>query len=164
MDEPRPTRRLRFRINRWLAVAILAVAGAILPGSGCVIPTTLGQQQKRQRLASLTYPAEAEYGPDLDIVVRRQGETVNLINRTPRSYRDVRVWLNQQYVRGLTNIDIGPGNDYSLNRWTNEHREGFPVGTLLAPDAAVPIVLAELVDPATGLRHRLLAWPNDAEP
>ena len=129
-----------------------------------MIPTTLGQQQNRERLAELDYPAEAEYGPDLDIVVRRERDRVNLINRTPRSYRDVRIWLNQQYVRDVMRIDIGPDNEYLLGRWTNEHREGFPVGTLLAPDAADPIVLAELMDPATGLRHRLLAWPDDTEP
>ncbi|MEM7624419.1 MAG: hypothetical protein AAF333_02200 [Planctomycetota bacterium] len=162
MDESRPTRRPRFRIDRWLAPTLITIA--VLAGSGCVIPITLGQQQERERLSRLVYPAEAEYGPDLDIVVRRQGELVNFINRTARPYRDVRIWLNQQYVRELAEIDIGPNNDFLLSRWTNEYREGFPVATVLVPDAAAPIVSAELMDPATGLRHRLLAWPDDAEP
>lgn len=130
---------------------------------GCVAPLPVSQQEERQRLARLDYPADAEHGPDLDIVVRRDGRHATLINRTPRTYRDVRIWLNQQYVRELAFIDIGPANKLDLTRWINEHREPFPVGTLLAPDKAFPVVLAELIDPATGLRHRLLVWPNETE-
>lgn len=137
----------------------------LLPGAGgCVAPITVGQDEERRRLAQIDYPAEAEYGPDLDIVVRRDGDRLNLINRTPRVYRDVRLWLNQQYVRDVPRIEIGPGNRYTLTRWVNEHREPFPVGTLLAPDKAFPVVLAELIDLDTGLRHRLLVWPDDTEP
>lgn len=127
---------------------------------GCTAPLTMSQIEDRKRLAQLDYPAEAQRGPDLDIVVRREGDRLTLINRTPRSYRDVQLWLNQQYVREITSIKIGPGNRYDLKRWVNQHRETFPVGTLLAPDAAFPVVLAELVDLDTGLRHRLLVWPD----
>ncbi len=140
-----------------------AVLGLAAFAAGCAGPETLGQQEQRQRLAALDYPAEAEYGPDLDIVVHREDRQLSFINRTARPYVDARIWLNQQFVRELPRIDIGPGNDFALRRWINEHAEGFPVGTLLAPDLAEPVVLAELHDPRSGLRHRLLVWPDETE-
>ncbi|MEM6458046.1 MAG: hypothetical protein AAF710_01490 [Planctomycetota bacterium] len=132
----------------------------LLP-AGCAPPITLGQEQQRARLAALDYPADAPYGPDLDVVVRRDDRTLQLINRTPRRYADLRLWLNQQYVRDVPAIEVGPGNRYDLRRWINQHREPFPVAVLLAPDRAFPVVLAELHDPELNVRHRLLVWPDD---
>lgn len=129
--------------------------------AGCTPPLTMSQEEERERLATLDYPADATYGPDLDIVVRREGPNLTFVNRTAQPYRDVRVWLNQEYVRDLPAIEIGPSNRFDLNRWINEHREPFPVGTFLAPDAAFPVVLAEMLDMDTGLRHRLLVWPDE---
>jgi len=146
---------------------LVGLVGLVLwvgPLAGCAAPPMLGAEAERARLATLSYPAEAEYGPDLDIVVRREGKQLVLINRTARTYRDVRVWLNQQYVREVTQINIGPNHPVNLTRWGNLYREAFPVGTLLTPDAAFPVVLAELVDLGTGLRHRLLVWPDDTTP
>ncbi len=129
--------------------------------AGCALPLTVNQQRERERYATLEYPASAEYGPDLDIVAQREGKRLILINRTARPYVDHRLWLNQQFVRDLPRIMIGPENVYDLRRWTNRYREPFPVGSLLAPDDAEPVVLAELINLETGLRHRLLVWPDD---
>ena len=134
---------------------------ALLLPSGCTLPVTVSQQRERERYAQLDYLVDAEYGPNLDIVVRRSGDRLTLINRTARDYVDHRLWLNQQFVRDLPRVGIGPDNVYDLRRWVNEHREPFPVGSLLAPDDAEAVVLAELVDPETGLRHRLLVWPDE---
>lgn len=152
---------LQSRTRSRLAVGICALFVGLV---GCAAPLTMSQEEERQRLAQLDYPEDAEYGPDLDIVVRREGDRLTFINRTARPVRDVRVWLNQQYVRDLPAIEIGPDNRFALDRWVNEHREPFPVGSLLAPDAAFPVVLAELIDMDTGLRHRLLVWPDDTNP
>ena len=135
----------------------------VLPGTftACRAPVTLGQQEERQRYAQREYPADAEYGPDLDIVVRREGDRLTLINRTARAYRDQTLWLNQQFVRDLPIVEIGPGNRFDLTRWINQHRQPFPVGSLLSPDKAKPVVLAELYDPATKLRSKLLVWPEE---
>jgi len=140
---------------------MVALAFGVLTLGGCAVPLTMSQIEERKRLAQLDYPAQAEHGPDLDIVVRRDGDHLTLINRTARPHRDVRIWLNQQYVREVPMIAIGPDNRLGLNRFINQYREPFPVGTLLAPDAAFPVVLAELVNLDTGLRHRLLVWPDD---
>ena len=131
--------------------------------AGCTPPVSIGRQQERTRYAQLDYPADLAYGPDLDIVVRREGDRLTLINRTPERFTDVRLWLNQQFVRDLVRIEIGPDNRFDLRRWINQYEEPFPVGTLLAPDLAEPVVLAELIRPREKLRHRLLVWPDEVE-
>lgn len=150
-----PVRRLPGVMSVMLLLATLL--------TGCAAPLPVSERESRQRLSQLNYPADAEWGPDRDIVVRREGDRLTLINRTPQTYRDVRLWLNQQYVRELALIQIGPDNRFDLTRWINEHQEPFPVGSLLAPDKAFPVVLAEMIDPDTGLRHRLLVWPDETE-
>lgn len=147
---------------RNLLIGLLALIATL--AGGCQAPLTVGQKEERQRLAAFDYPAEAEYGPDLDLACERQQGTLRIANRTTRGYRDAQIWLNQQYVRVVGSIDIGPDNVYNLTRWVNHYEEPFPVGTLLAPDKAFPVVLAELYDPGTGLRHRLLVWPDDVTP
>ena len=139
---------------------VVVVALAVV---ACSPPLTINQQRERERYAQLNYPAQSEYGPDLDIVVRRRGDRLVLINRTARPYVDHRLWLNQQFVRDLPRIRIGPDNTFDLTRWVNRYREPFPVGTLLAPDDAEPVVLAELVGPETGVRHRLVVWPDETQ-
>ncbi|MEM1108806.1 MAG: hypothetical protein AAGH99_08965 [Planctomycetota bacterium] len=139
-----------------LAVTVISLTWL----AGCAAPVATSRLAERERLAQLDYPADAERGPDLDIVVRREGTGLTLINRTARPYRDVRVWINQQYARDLAAIPIGPGGRLDLTRWVNEHEEPFPVGSFLAPEKAFPVILAELIDLDTGLRHRLLVWPD----
>lgn len=102
------------------------------------------------------YPAQAALGADLDIVVTQAAGVVHVVNRTPRSYRNVQLWLNDQYVARVT-IDIGPDNRIALTRFINEHAEHFPIAGILTPDKGFPILSCILFDPATGKRHRLLA-------
>ena len=132
--------------------------------TACTPPLSTSQQQRRERLSQLPYPADAAYGPDLDIAAVRDGSTLTLANRTARPYREVQLWLNRQYVRELPVIRIGPDNRLDLTRFINEHEEPFPVGAFLTPDDAFPVVLAELYDPDTELKHRLLVWPDDTTP
>jgi hypothetical protein len=102
------------------------------------------------------YPAQAELGADLDIVVSQAAGVVHLVNRTPKSYRNVQLWLNDQYGAKVT-VEIGPGNRFALTRFINEHAEHFPIAGILTPDKGFPILSCILFDPATGKRHRLLA-------
>jgi hypothetical protein len=128
----------------------------------------LGSRAPAERAATqrqMIYPSEAEYGRDLDVVVRRSGAMVQTTNREPRSFEGTQMWLNQQYVRPVESIRIaGPGlggaNQHPAGEFVNEHGEPFPVGGFLAPDQTRPLLLAELYDPSTGKRHRLLARPD----
>lgn len=141
-----------------LALLLLTLAPA------CTPPLATTTREQRAALSQLPYPADASHGPDLDIVIKRDGKAIQLINRTARPYANSQLWLNQQYVRNVSAIRIGPDNRLALNRFINRHREPFPTGTFLAPDDAKPVLLAELYDPQTQLKHRLLVWPDDTEP
>jgi len=107
-------------------------------------------------LTKLDYPDEAPRGEDYDIVVERKKGSIRLINRTASVYDKQVLWLNQQYVGKVENIQIGSDNVLSLRRFFNRWGEHFPVGGFFTPDKANPVVLAELVDPSTGARHRLV--------
>jgi len=141
-----------------LATALLLTA---LPA--CVAPEFTADRDERRALASLAYPADAERGPDLDIAVERRGETLALLNRTARVYRDQQLWLNRQYVNIVPVIAIGAGNTISLPAWINRYTEPFPVGALLTPDSARAVVLAELYDPQTNLITPLTVWPDNTQ-
>jgi hypothetical protein len=115
-------------------------------------------QEQIEALRKLAYPADAEVGEDLDMVVSRRGGRITLINRTPQSYENVLLWLNRQYVHSAGRIAIGPDNTLALRTFVNHYGETFPVGGLLSPDKGFPVVSAELYDPLTNTRHRLTVW------
>lgn len=145
-----------------MRIAPLALALALLMLlTGCSIKTdpSLGDREV-ERLSAMQYPAEGEWGDNLDIVVVHKGDTVQLVNRTPRPYRGMTLWLNQQYVRPLDTIAIGPDNVIDLTTAVNEHGQSYPVGSFLKPDKRMLLVQAELVDPQTNLRHRLIVQPK----
>ncbi|MEX2544535.1 MAG: hypothetical protein WD316_05350 [Phycisphaeraceae bacterium] len=139
-----------------LTLALLTSLAAA--GPGCVRTTVLGEHATNA-LAQRVYPDEADYGDDFDIIVERDGHTLTLINRTPRTIHGVELWLNRQYVRGVTSIAIGGDNHFDLRTFINRFGEAFPVAILLAPDRARPVVAAELYDSTAGTRHRLLVQP-----
>jgi len=107
--------------------------------------------------AWVAYPKDAELGEDYDIVAIHARKELNLVNRCPRTFENVQVWLNQQYFVELARIRIGEDNRIPLSRFVNEHGESFPVAGLLTPDKGFPVLSCVLFDPATGKRHRLLA-------
>jgi len=113
------------------------------------------------RLKRLPYPEDAEYGPDLDIVVTKSRSQAIVSNRTPRSYHRVELWLNRQYVQEIDTIDIGGGNRFALASFINHYGEPFPTPAFLRPDTGAPVILAELYDPATQLRNRLVVQTID---
>ncbi|MCC7145119.1 MAG: hypothetical protein IT443_01590 [Phycisphaeraceae bacterium] len=141
--------------KNWLLASLILLA-ALTPS--CANPRPKADEKVAAKLASLTYPKDAPLGDDLDIVVERGKSHIRLINRTPRSYQNATLWLNQQYVGEAVRIDIGStkNNRLSLKKFTNQHGECFPIAGFLAPEKAQQLVLAELIDPQTGQRHRLL--------
>ena len=107
-------------------------------------------------LASLAYPSDAERGGDFDIVIVHRGGAVEVNNLTARTYREMLLWLNEMYVSKVDQIQIGTKNRFELDWFVNRHGESYPKGGLLEPDKSFPVVSAELFDPATGRRHRLV--------
>lgn len=146
------------RCPGWL-LALLAVAVLMLP-LGCEQPPPVVDGPTAEVLSALRYPGQSEYGPDLDIVVVREGSSITLTNRTARSYAGMQLWLNQQYVREVDQIEIGTNPDMALESLLNRHSESFPIGTFLQPDLARPVISAELYDPASNVRYRLTVQPD----
>lgn len=148
----------------------LVVAGLVLLG-GCAELAEVRlkpwsgasrlDQPTIETLADLPHPADAPLGPEVDVVVVARNASVELINRTAEPFRDVRVWLNEQYVSPRTSVEPGEKRRLDLRRFVNALEEPFPIGTLLEPDAGRPVLLAELHDAALGVRYRLPVQHND---
>lgn len=144
-------------LQHCLAVLLLGVS---LACTGCNA-AGLGQQDQltTDKLASLIYPSQSNRGGDLDILVVRTAGSIKLVNRTPRVYHNVELWLNQQYVNIIPKLEISQssgGKHMSLPTFINKHGQAYAVGGLLTPELNQPLLIAEIFDPATGLRHHLL--------
>ncbi len=139
----------------------IALAGSIgLCGfGGCTASPKIDATEVRQR-AAMRYPEEAEAGEPLDIVAVRDGDRLRLINRTPRTYGAVELWLNHEYVGIVDHIRIGTDNTAHLPDFINRHGESFPTGSFLRPERSRPLVTAEIYDPTTDTRRALIVQPE----
>ena len=141
----------------------MLVVASLFTLTGCKKEQPVLDDPTATALSALRYPGKSEYGPDLDIVVVREGSAIRLTNRTARSYQGMQLWLNQQYVQQANLIAIGSNPDILLATLINRHREPFPIGTFLQPDLARPVISVELYDPVGNVRYRLTVQPdNDA--
>ncbi|MFA9477811.1 hypothetical protein ACERK3_05825 [Phycisphaerales bacterium AB-hyl4] len=138
-----------------LSAALLAV-GLLLAGCST---STFVDDERAQNLATLAYPDQAEHADDLDILVQRRGGRIQIINRSPEVLEDMQLWVNRQYVREISRIDIGVDNSFSLRHFINRYQEAFPTAGLLSPDRTEPVTSAELYDPETSQRYRLTVMP-----
>lgn len=132
---------------RLVFLVFIAMLG---PSVGCSLLGYIDQADPResQALAKLPFPADVPRGSDVSIELSRSGIYVSLVNFSPCSYSDVYIWLNQQYVTHVSQIDIGANEPLTLKRFINRHGESFPVGAFLVPQKARPIISADLYDPA----------------
>ena len=139
------------------SVIVVVCAGLLIPVVGCRSRGPQPQPEYVAQLSQLRYPEAADHGPDLDIVVVRQGDAIELVNLTPQRYHDLQLWLNRQYVGLVDVIEVGrsSANRLPLARFVNRHREIYRTGTFLSPGKGIRTALAELYDPATKLRHRV---------
>ncbi|MFN3165985.1 MAG: hypothetical protein ACE37H_02860 [Phycisphaeraceae bacterium] len=151
------------------ACVLLSLIG-LLACVGCsTLRDTTAPPQTVDRLSRLDYPADAPHQAHgdkdhLDIYLVRSGNDLRLVNRTANSVSGMQLWLNGQYVADSGTILIGTDNVRKLTDFVNRFKEPYPVGTFLNPDQTQPLVLAELYDPATQRRHRLLVRPgNEAD-
>ncbi|MBI1337553.1 MAG: hypothetical protein GC164_11390 [Phycisphaera sp.] len=137
-----PTRHARIS----LALLLLCFTAGCQYGNGFTWFNPAGpDEQTRKELAAMVYPSDAPVGQSLDIITQRDGSSITLDNRTPRSYENAQLWLNEQYVSLVGKITIGRDNRFTLTKFINMHGESFPVAGFLAPDRAFPVVSAVLV-------------------
>jgi hypothetical protein len=138
-----------------IGIFTIIILLAALGGCG----STAAEKRTTAELAKLPYPKSAAIGDDLEVIVEQSRTTVKLTNITPHSFHNVQVWLNQQYVTPVKSIPLGVGGkstELDLERFIDSHGRSYPVGGILSPDKGFPVVLAEIFDPATGRRHRLV--------
>ena len=137
-------------LRRSVAFLALFLSPCIISCAQTPPPEHLGE------LSRLSYPKDTQLGDDLNVVVVRKGEQIELANLTARAFDDVQLWLNQSYVGRVDRLDVGTDNRFTLRHFVNRHGEIYPVGAFLRPDKSLAVVLAELYDPATRRRHRLV--------
>lgn len=141
----------------WRGRCMAILTGATLAASflaGCQRQMPV-ETDRAQQLSTIRYPDQAATGEELDIVARREDNTVRIINRTPRTLHSMQLWLNRQYVLPVEHIEIGDNNVFPLAAFINRYQEAYPVGRLLAPEENQILVLAELYHPQTDTRHPL---------
>ncbi|MCC5828217.1 MAG: hypothetical protein JJU36_02105 [Phycisphaeraceae bacterium] len=137
------------------ALFMLLMLPCVVACSGFQLTDPVADPQSVAVARTLVYPDRSDRGPDLDIAVQQRGRELRIINRTPRQYSGLQIWLNRQYVAVLDRIDIGANPAVGMNRFVNVHGEPFPTPGLLTPERGQRLVLAEVFDPDTGLRHAL---------
>lgn len=141
-------------------VALFAILAAITLIGGCqdvkeaVVSVAPGGEATGEKLPPRVYPADMTRGQPFDIEIIRDGrKRIRLDNRTAQTYHNVQLWLNGQYGCTLDEIPIGAGRDFHLVDFVNQHGEQFPVGSVLEPEKARTVVLADLI--LDGQMHKL---------
>lgn len=134
---------------------LLATLAEVVAVAGCRNPHPMADAKLAAELSPLVYPGEAPLGPDLDILVIRNGKHLTLANREPRSMDNVQIWPNQQWVANVSRLSIGSNNRLNLTHFVNHYGEQYPTAGFLQPERSLRLVLAELYDPESNQRHRL---------
>lgn len=104
---------------------------------------------------NLVYPDQSARGEPLDISLVQRGNRLQIINRTAQNFEGMQLWLNREFVGLPGTIAVGSNDPVPMNRFINRLGEPFPTPGLLTPEKGRRLVLAELFDPQTGLRHAL---------
>lgn len=66
-------------------------------------------------LACPPFPEHLHEANAVDIQVFREGTSIELVNATPRRYRDFKLWVNQRYMKRVD--QLAPGETLRLSLW-----------------------------------------------
>ena len=95
-------------------------------------------------LASPRYPQELHRAESIDMQVFRRGTTLEIVNSTPRTYRDFDLWINQRYVR---HVEIWPAGELlKLSLWDFRDVRGEVInaGGFWRTKAPTPVRLVQI--------------------
>lgn len=122
------------------------------------------QQSGPAPLWSLKYPKSKEaFAGDLDITVIQDRRFIKLTNRTTKTFNDVEVWVNQQFVTRVQSVPVGQTTAVPLKSLMNQYGEKYPVPGLFRPDRSFPALLVEMVEPAPSQRYRLIVQKTHSQ-
>ena len=101
------------------------------------------------------YPFDKHEATSIDIQVFRKGPTLEIVNSTPVSYRDVDIWINQRFTRHLDVLPAGATVQMSLWDFWDLRGDRFSAGGFWRTEEPTPLRLIELQlnddDPLIGL-------------
>ena len=125
-----------------LAFVLVAVAGC-------------GRVMYDPARATRPYPHDLHQASSIDIQVFREGLSIEIVNATPRSYRDFELWVNQRYMRHVDSMRAGETIRLSLWGFYDERGDRFSAGGVWRTEAPTPVRLVEIQlsdqDPLLGL-------------
>lgn len=132
VSEPdhRPPTRLRHAAL--LPVLLLGPLGACTP------------QKYDPSLAMPTFPETLSQPESIDVQVFRENTNIEIVNTSPRSYRDVIVWLNRRYGRRVDEIIAGETVRLSLWEFRDRLGEVFRAGGIFATEEPTPLRIVQI--------------------
>ncbi len=94
--------------------------------------------------ATRPYPHQLHRAEAVDIQVFRDGQTIEIINSTARSYSDFDLWINQRYVDHIARL--APGQTIRLSLWDfyDERGEAINAGGFWRTEPPAPVRLVEI--------------------
>lgn len=95
-------------------------------------------------LATDQYPVPLHLAGSVDIEMFRDGPDARIVNSTVNGYRNVRLWLNQRWVREIPDLPPGAIIKFSLAGFRDANGEKFVAGGFFRTERSTPIVLAQL--------------------
>jgi hypothetical protein len=131
------------RVPTLVLVALVGLA------AGC------GRSVVRPDRATRPYPHELHVSKSVDIQVFRKGSRIQLVNATPRSYRDFELWINQRWMRHVEALPAGGSLELSLWDFYDERGEVINAGGFWRTEEPTLIRLVEIqlsdAEPMIGL-------------
>ncbi|MEM7228953.1 MAG: hypothetical protein AAF432_09080 [Planctomycetota bacterium] len=124
----------------------IALIGLAMMAAGCV-RTTFDVNRATQ-----PYPRELHNTRTLDVQVFREGEDIRIVNTSPVSFSNVRLWLNQRFMREIESLPAGETIRLSLWEFFDERGEVYNAGGFFAAFDPLPLRLCQIqVDDTTPL-------------
>ncbi len=137
------------RITTAMVRLSLPILCAMFVAAGC------GRTMYDPGRATRAYPFDKHEASSIDIQVFRKGPTLEIVNSTPVSYRDVDIWINQRFTRHLDVLYAGATVQLSLWDFWDLRGDRFSAGGFWRTEEPTPLRLIELQlnddDPLIGL-------------
>jgi hypothetical protein len=94
--------------------------------------------------ATQPYPRELHGSAIADMHVFRDGESIELVNSTARSYEDFDLWVNQRYVHHVESLPAGKTVELSLWNFKDEYGNCFNAGGFFRTYEPTPVRMVEI--------------------
>ena len=131
---------LRTNMTSRFSRAIIGFSLALWTGTvpGC------GRKMYDPAWATRPYPDALHTTNVADMQVFRRGTSIEIVNATAHSYREVDLWLNQRYVCHVSEIPAGQSTTLSLWDFHDEFGDAFNAGGFFRSYEATPVRMVEI--------------------